>query len=158
MRLVLFEPDIPANTGTMIRLGACLAVPIDIIEPAGFAFSVRTLKRAMLDYAPLAEIVRHASWRAFLEARGGDRLVLLTTRAPLAYTEFAFRGDDVLLVGRESAGVPEAVHERVDARLRIPMGAGARSLNVAAAAAMALGEALRQTAGWPAGDAEGDSE
>jgi len=151
MRLALYQPDIPANTGTMIRLGACLGVPVDIIEPAGFAFTVRELKRAVLDYAPLAEIVRHASWQAFLEARATapGRLILLTTQATLAYTEFAFGADDHLLVGRESAGVPEPVHGRADVRVRVPLRAQARSLNVAVAAAMVLGEALRQTAGWP---------
>lgn len=156
MRLALFEPDIAANTGTMIRLGACLAVPIDIIEPAGFAFTVRELKRAVLDYAALAEIERHVSWSAFLEtheARGG-RLVLLTTKAPLAYTECRFRADDTLLVGRESAGVPAEVHARADACIVIPMRPEARSLNVAVAAAMVLGEALRQCAGWPAASPE----
>lgn len=159
MRLALYEPDIPANTGTLIRLGACLGVPLDIIEPAGFAFTVRELKRAVLDYGPLAEIVRHASWQAFLETRvdGAGRLVVLTTQAPLAYTDFGFRADDVLLVGRESAGVPAAVHERADVRLRVPMRAPARSLNVAVAAAMVLGEALRQTAAWP-GDHERDGK
>lgn len=158
MRLALYEPDIPANTGTMIRLAACLGIAIDIIEPTGFTFTVRDLKRAMLDYAPLAEIVRHASWPAFLEAVGsvGGRLVLLTTRAPLAYTDFAFRADDILLVGRESAGAPEAVHRRVEARLRVPMRPQARSLNVAVAAAMVLGEALRQTELWPARVGEGE--
>lgn len=151
LRLALFEPDIPANTGTMLRLGACLGVAIDIIEPAGFAFTVRELRRAALDYAELAEIERHRSWAGFLvrhESRGG-RLVLLTTRAPLAYTDFRFRADDTLLVGRESAGAPEAVHARADARVRVPLRPGLRSLNVAVAAAMVLGEAMRQCAAWP---------
>lgn len=158
MRLALYQPDIPANTGTMIRLGACLGVAIDIIEPAGFAFTVRDLKRAVLDYGALAEIVRHASWRAFLQAprRGAGRLVLLTTKAPLAYTDFRFRADDVLLLGRESAGVPAAVHERAEARVRVPLRPEARSLNVALAAAMVLGEALRQTAGWQGRPERGD--
>jgi tRNA (cytidine/uridine-2'-O-)-methyltransferase len=151
MRLALYQPDIPQNTGTLLRLGACLGVAVDIIEPAGFAFSDRDLKRAVMDYAPLAESLRHASWRAFLEThRCSDRrLLLLTTKASLAYTEFRFRADDVLLLGRESAGVPAAVHRAVAARLRVPMRPEARSLNVAVAAAMVLGEALRQTGAWP---------
>lgn len=159
MRLALYQPDIPQNAGTLIRLAACLGVAIDIIEPAGFAFSNRDLKRAALDYGPLAEIERHASWQAFQEQhrRSGRRLVLLTTRASLAYTDFRFRADDVLLSGRESAGVPAAVHEAAAARLRVPIRAQARSLNVAVAAAMVLGEALRQTAGWPDRDGEGEA-
>jgi tRNA (cytidine/uridine-2'-O-)-methyltransferase len=151
LRLALFEPDIPANTGTMLRLGACLGVAIDVIEPAGFAFTVRELKRAALDYAQLADIERHRSWAGFLarhESRGG-RLVLLTTKAPLAYTDFSFRADDTLLVGRESAGAPAAVHARADARVRVPLRPGLRSLNVALAAAMVLGEAMRQCSAWP---------
>jgi tRNA (cytidine/uridine-2'-O-)-methyltransferase len=156
MRLALFEPDIAANTGTMIRLGACLGIPIDIVEPAGFSFTVRELRRAALDYAALAEIERHVSWPAFLQAHAarGGRLVLLTTKAPLAYTECRFRADDTLLVGRETAGVPAAMHARADARTAVPMRPGARSLNVAVAAAMVLGEALRQCAGWPAASPE----
>jgi len=159
LRLALFEPDIPANTGTMLRLGACLGVAVDIVEPAGFAFTVRELKRAALDYAGHAEIERHRSWSAFLaahETRGG-RLVLLTTKATRLYTDFGFRADDTLLVGRESAGVPPEVHARADARLRIPMRPGLRSLNVAVAAAMVLGEAMRQCADWPAPDDESEA-
>ena len=159
MRLALYQPDIPQNAGTLIRLAACLGVAIDIIEPAGFAFSNRDLKRAALDYGPLAEIERHASWQAFQEQHrhSGRRLLLLTTRASLAYTDFRFRADDVLLSGRESAGVPAAVHEAAAARLRVPIRAQARSLNVAVAAAMVLGEALRQTVGWPDRDGEGEA-
>jgi tRNA (cytidine/uridine-2'-O-)-methyltransferase len=159
IRLALYQPDIPQNTGTLIRLAACLGVAIDIIEPAGFTFSNRDLKRAALDYGPLAEIRRHDSWEAFGDQHRGSgrRLVLLTTRAALAYTEFRFRADDVLLLGRESAGVPAAVHEAAAARLRVPIGAEARSLNVAVAAAMVLGEALRQTAGWPHRDQGGEA-
>jgi tRNA (cytidine/uridine-2'-O-)-methyltransferase len=149
MRLALYQPDIAQNTGTLLRLGACLGVAVDIIGPAGFDLSDRALRRAGLDYLAHVEMARHASFAAFQaehRARGG-RLVLLTTRAEVAYTAFAFRADDTLLVGRESAGVPEAVHRVADARLSIPMRAGLRSLNVAVAAAMVLGEALRQVEG-----------
>jgi len=150
MRLALYQPDIPQNTGSLIRLGACLGVPIDVIEPCGFPFSARDLKRVALDYVHLAQVARHASWRDFLSQLAGRRVVLLTTRAAAAPADFAFRADDVLMVGRESVGVPAEVHDRADARLRIPMVEGARSLNVALAAAMALGEALRQTGQLPA--------
>jgi len=148
MRLALFEPDIPQNTGALIRLGACLGVPLDIIEPCGFLWSEAKLKRAGMDYLGLAEIVRHPSWAAFAAARDGERLVLLTTKADLSYTEFAFRPSDILLLGRESAGVPDFVHDAATGRLRIPMRAGLRSLNVALAGAIVLAEALRQTGGF----------
>lgn len=147
MRLALYQPDIPQNTGTLIRLGACFGVGVDIIEPCGFLFSDRKLKRAGMDYVDLADVVRHPSWEAFLSARAANRLVLLTTKGATAYQSFAFRPDDVLLLGRESAGVPDDVHARADARLRIPI--KARSLNVALAGAIVLAEALRQTAGLP---------
>ena len=150
MRLALFEPDIPQNTGTLIRLGACLGVAVDIIEPCGFVLSDRRLRRAGLDYLALAHVSRHDSWAAFDAARPqGARLVLLTTQGTLPYHRFAFAPADIILVGRESAGVPEAVHEAATARLVIPMQPGLRSLNVALAAAMVLGEALRQTALLP---------
>jgi tRNA (cytidine/uridine-2'-O-)-methyltransferase len=149
MRLALYEPDIPQNAGALLRLGACLGVAVDIIEPAGFGLGDRRLKRAGMDYLDLAEFTRHASWARFLDQRR-DRLVLLTTRATTPYHHFAFRGDDILLLGRESAGVPDHVHDTVDARLRIPLRPGARSLNMALAAAMVLGEALRQTQLFPA--------
>jgi tRNA (cytidine/uridine-2'-O-)-methyltransferase len=152
MRLALFEPDIPQNAGTLLRLGACLNVGVDIIEPCGFLLTDRGLKRAGMDYLALAALQRHSSWEAFQADRareGGPnqtkgRLILLTTRAAQPYAGFAFAPGDTLLVGRESAGVPQAVHDAADARLLIPMQAGARSLNVALAAAMVLGEALRQ--------------
>jgi tRNA (cytidine/uridine-2'-O-)-methyltransferase len=144
MRLVLFEPDIPQNTGALLRLSACLGVAVDIVEPCGFLFDDRRLRRAGMDYLELAQMTRHSSWDAYRRAARG-RLVLLTTRGETAYTDFAFRADDNLVVGRESAGVPEAVHGAADARLAVPMRAGARSLNVALAAAVVLGEALRQT-------------
>jgi tRNA (cytidine/uridine-2'-O-)-methyltransferase len=153
MRLALYQPDIAQNTGTLLRLGACLGVPVDIVAPAGFDLSDRALRRAGLDYLAHVELVRHASFADFEAARRarGGRLVLLTTRAEMAYTAFAFEAGDTLLVGRESAGVPEAVHRVADARLCIPMRAGLRSLNVAVAAAMVLGEALRQTRGQEGG-------
>jgi tRNA (cytidine/uridine-2'-O-)-methyltransferase len=150
-RLGLYQPDIPQNTGTMLRLAACLGVPVEIIEPAGFDVSDRNLRRAGLDYLERATIARHASFRAFEDWRStsGARLVLATTRGATAYTEFAFRPGDVVLMGRESAGVPEEVHAAADARLLVPMRPGLRSLNVAVAAAMILGEALRQTGTFP---------
>jgi tRNA (cytidine/uridine-2'-O-)-methyltransferase len=149
MRLALFEPDIPQNTAAMLRLGACLGVGIDIIEPCGFLFSDAGFRRAGMDYLERAEIIRHASWSAFQAVHTG-RIVLLTTKAPLAYTAFAFAPGDTLLVGRESAGVPDAVHQAAAARIRIPLRPGLRSLNVAQSAAMVLGEALRQTGGFVA--------
>ena len=153
MRLALYEPDIPQNAGTMIRTAACLGVAVDVIEPCGFVLGDRRLRRAGMDYLARATLVRHASWDAFRAARGGSvgRLVLLTTRADAVYTDFAFDATDTLMVGRESAGVPDAVHDAADARVRVPLVPGERSLNVAAAAAMVLGEALRQTAGFPGG-------
>jgi tRNA (cytidine/uridine-2'-O-)-methyltransferase len=145
IRLALFEPDIAQNTGAMMRLGACLGVGIDLIEPLGFLLSDRRLARAGMDYVHSADIRRHPSWTGFLAAAGGRRLVLLTTRGDTAYTGFAFGPGDTLVMGRESAGAPDFVHEAASARLVIPMRAGLRSLNVATAAAMVLGEALRQT-------------
>lgn len=147
MRLALYQPDIPQNAGAMIRLAACLGVGLDIIEPCGFTFTDRQLKRAAMDYAPLAEVQRHPSWDAFSRTRAG-RLVLLTTAGRIAYTEAAYAAGDVLLVGRESAGVPDTVHAAADLAVRVPMRDGARSLNVTLAAGMVLGEALRQTGGF----------
>ncbi|TVR81121.1 MAG: tRNA (cytidine(34)-2'-O)-methyltransferase [Rhodospirillales bacterium] len=157
MRLALFQPDIPQNTGTLIRTAACLGIAVDIIEPCGFLFTDRHFRRAGLDYLDRASLHRHDSWPAFQAARiagPGSRLILLTTAGPDAYTRFRFHGDDILMVGRESAGVPADVHAAADARLSIPMMAAARSLNVAVAAAMVLGEALRQTA-WADGAVAG---
>jgi tRNA (cytidine/uridine-2'-O-)-methyltransferase len=147
MRLALYQPDIPQNTGTMLRLAACLGVAVDLIEPAGFDVSDRNFRRAGLDYLDVVDITRHASWRAFEDWRRtkGFRLALATTKSALPYTEFAFAPDDILLLGRESAGVPEEVHGAADASIVVPMRQGLRSLNVAVAAAMILGEALRQT-------------
>ena len=149
MRLALFEPDIPQNVGAMVRLGACLGVPIDVIEPCGFAFDPRRLRRVALDYIDHAEIARHSSWNAYTAARGAGRLVLLTTAASTRHVDFAFRADDTLVVGRESVGAPEMVHAAADARVRVPLRPGLRSLNVATAAAIVLGEALRQINGFP---------
>lgn len=145
MRLVLFEPDIPQNAGSLLRLGACLGVAVDIVEPCGFVFGGARLRRAGMDYLEHADFVRHASWEAFLAGKGPGRIVLVTARAEAAYTDYSFAVDDHILLGRESAGVPPAVHGRADARLRIPMKSGLRSINVAQAGAMVLGEALRQT-------------
>lgn len=147
MRLALYQPDIPQNTGAMLRLGAALGVAVDIIEPCGFLLTDRGLKRAGMDYLKSAQMVRHASWAQFRAGFSG-RLLLLTTRGAMTYTDFAFRPGDTLLVGQESAGVPEEVHQAADARLVIPLRPGMRSLNVAQAAAMVLGEALRQTGGF----------
>jgi tRNA (cytidine/uridine-2'-O-)-methyltransferase len=151
MRLALYEPDIPQNAGTILRLAACLGVAVDVIQPAGFDMTDRALRRAGLDYLAHVQIDHHQSFAAFDAARRsrGSRLVLLTTRSTVAYTDFAFTQRDTLLLGRESAGVPQAVHANADACVRIPIRAGLRSLNVAVAAAMVLGEALRQTGGIP---------
>ena len=149
MRLALYQPDIPQNTGTILRLAACFGVPVDLIEPAGFPWDDAKLRRAGMDYRDLAELTRHVSWTAYCGARGPGRLVLLTTKADHSPYDFVFAPDDTLLLGRESAGVPEDVHDACDARLRIPMVAGVRSLNVAVAAALGLGEALRQCRGFP---------
>ena len=152
MRLALYQPDIPQNTGTMLRMAACLGVAADIIEPAGFDASDRAFRRAGLDYLEMLDLTRHPSWRAFEAWRAGRglRLVLATTRADLPYTAFSFGPADVLLMGRESAGVPDTVHAAADARVVVPMRPGLRSLNVAVAAAMIIGEALRQTGAFPA--------
>ena len=150
MQIALFQPDIPQNTGAILRLGACLGVPVHIIEPAGFDASDRALKRAALDYLEHVQIQRHTSFEAFETWRGqlGGRLILLTTKTELAFTDFAFERNDILLLGRESAGVPDDVHEMADASVVVPIASGLRSLNVATAAAMVLGEALRQTDGF----------
>ena len=151
MHIALYQPDIPQNAGTIMRMAACLGLSLDLIEPAGFDASDRSLRRAGLDYLQHLDLTRHASWDVFEAWRQAasptPRLVLLTTRAETAYTEFTFLPDDILLLGRESAGVPEAVHQSVDARIKVPMRPGLRSLNVAMAAAMVVGEALRQTGG-----------
>ena len=129
----------------MIRLSACFAVPLDIIEPCGFPLSIKTLRRSAMDYADIADLVRHDSWDSFQAQRGAGRLVLMTTKAEASIWDFSFRPDDTIMVGRESAGVPEDIERACDARIRIPMSGAARSLNVAMCAGMALSEALRQT-------------
>lgn len=149
MRVALYQPDIPQNAGAVMRTAACLGVAVDVIEPCGFVFDDRRLRRAGMDYLAGVEVTRHASWAAFLAARQGGRLVLLTGRGETSYLALVFRADDVLMLGRESAGVPDEVHGQADARVRIPLVAGMRSLNVAVAAAIVLGEALRQTGGFP---------
>ena len=148
MRMALFEPDLPQNLGAFIRLSAGLGVPLDVIEPCGFPVDDRRIRRAAMDYYDLATLVRHASWAAFCRNRPAGRLVLLTTAGADRLPEAVFRPDDILLMGRESAGEPEDVHAAADLRVRIPLQAGARSLNVALAAAMVLSEALRQTSGF----------
>src|SRR5437763_91321 len=149
MQIALFQPDIPQNTGTILRLSACLDVTAHIIEPAGFPTSDRAFRRAGMDYLDQVALVRHASFAAFeaWRARERARLILLTTRASTSYLDHAFRGSDILLFGRESSGVPQEVHAAADARLVIPMRPGLRSLNVAVAAAMVVGEAMRQARG-----------
>jgi tRNA (cytidine/uridine-2'-O-)-methyltransferase len=143
--IALYQPDIPPNVGTILRLGACLEVTVHIIEPASFAWNDRSLRRAGLDYLDHVRIRRQPSYEAFCAATAGHRQVLLTTKGEMPYTSFAFRGDDILVLGRESSGVSEEVRRRAGAQITIPMRNGMRSLNVAIACAMVLGEALRQT-------------
>ncbi len=152
MRLALFQPDIPQNTGTLLRLGACVNLPLDIIEPCGFILSEKNLRRAGMDYLDICNYRRHDSWEDFLHYRYAHpedygRLILMTTKAAEPYYDFKFQSNDIILMGRESAGVPEPVHRLADARLLIPMNPQARSINMALAAAMVVGEALRQTRG-----------
>jgi tRNA (cytidine/uridine-2'-O-)-methyltransferase len=152
LRLALFQPDIPQNTGTLLRLAACFAVEVDLIEPSGFVFDDRRMRRALLDYAAGLTFRRHNSWDAFLAGRDpAARLILLTTGGTVTLHRFAFATTDTLLLGRESAGVPDCVHQTATARVVIPLAPGMRSLNVALAGAIALAEALRQTDGLPAG-------
>jgi tRNA (cytidine/uridine-2'-O-)-methyltransferase len=149
MRIALYQPDIPQNTGAILRLCACLGIAAHIIEPAGFPVTDRAFRRAGMDYLDAVAIVRHRSWQDFEAWRrgAGHRLVLFTTASSLCYLDHGYRADDVLLFGRESAGVPPEVHAAADSRLAIPLRPGMRSLNIALAAAMAAGEALRQTGG-----------
>jgi tRNA (cytidine/uridine-2'-O-)-methyltransferase len=151
MRIALYEPDIPQNTGTILRLCACLGVEAHIIGPAGFPVTDRAFRRAGMDYIDQVSLTRHESFPAFEAWRRQNKLalVLLTTKAELSYLDHAFSGDQILLLGRESAGVPESVHQAADVRLRVPMRPGLRSINVAMAAALVVGEALRQTGGFP---------
>jgi tRNA (cytidine/uridine-2'-O-)-methyltransferase len=145
MRLALYQPDIPQNTGAILRLCACLGVAVELIEPFGFVWDDRHLKRAGMDYLEQVTLTRHRSWEAFQTAPKAGRLILLTTQGTTPYHRFGFRDDDTLLFGRESAGVPDEVHRAADARVTVPMRRGLRSINVAMAAGMVLGEALRQT-------------
>jgi tRNA (cytidine/uridine-2'-O-)-methyltransferase len=154
MRIALYQPDIAQNTGTILRLCACLGTAADIVEPTGFPSSDRAFRRAGMDYLDQVELTRHASWSAFLRWRADrasplPRLIVFSTRATTSYLDHRFEPDDILLFGRESAGLPDEVHGAADARLVIPMRQGSRSLNVAIAAAIAAGEALRQTGGFP---------
>ena len=148
IRLVLFQPDIPQNAGAMMRLAACMGIALDLVEPCGFPLSDQRLKRAGMDYIDRLNMARHRSWAEFVKSPGG-RLILLTTAGNVSHADFAFQADDRLVVGRESAGVPPDVHDAADARIRIPMQAGIRSINVAQAAAIAVAEALRQTGQLP---------
>ena len=148
MRIALYQPDQAGNVGTILRLGACLGVAVDIVEPCGFPWSDRALKRAGMDYAEIANVTRHADWTAF-EARLEGRLVLFTTAGAARLPEARFEPGDTLLFGSESRGAPEAVHARADRRVRIPQAEGTRSLNIAVAAGIAAAEALRQTGLWP---------
>ena len=155
IRLILFQPDIPQNTGAVLRLGACLAVPVEIIEPCGFVWDDKRLKRAGMDYTAGVDLKRHTSWQDFEMGRKSDagRLVLFTTKAGTLCHEFTFEPGDSLLFGQESAGVPDTVHQAADYRVRIPMAPEVRSLNLAQAAAIGVAEALRQTGGFPQSDA-----
>ena len=155
LRLALYQPDIPQNAGTLMRLAACFDLGLDLIEPAGFPTSDRAFRRAGMDYLDHVRLTRHVSWAAFEEARraAGHRLVLATTRAEMSHLDFPFAQGDVILLGRESAGVPDAVHEATDARIRIPMKPGLRSLNVAVAGAILVAEAMRATGAFAALDA-----
>ena len=148
MRLALFQPDIPQILGAAIRLAACLGVPLDVIEPCGFPLSDAAIRRAAMDYSDIAAVRRHTGWDAFHEVTAG-RLVLFTTHGATPLHDFAFAPSDILLFGRESAGAPPEVHAAADARVVIPLAQGARSLNLVTAATLALGEALRQTNGFP---------
>src|SRR5262249_17753886 len=148
IEIALYQPDIPPNAATIMRMAACFGLKVRIIEPAGFTWSDSSLKRAGMDYLDRALVIRDASWAAFREATKGQRLLLASTEAALPYTDFAFRPGDILIMGRESSGVPSEVHVAADARLLIPMREGLRSLNVALACAMITGEALRQTGGF----------
>lgn len=149
MHIALYQPDIPPNTGTIIRMAACLDVTVHIIEPCGFPFGEKSFRRASMDYIDQSKIIRHISWDAFLDVMGEKRIILLSTKAAEPYMDFKFKDDDILLLGRESAGVPDDVHKRADHRLIIPMTPDTRSLNIALSAAMVLGEALKQTNQFP---------
>ena len=144
VRLALYQPDIAPNVGAMIRLGACMSVPVDVIGPCGFAFSMRAVRRQVMDYGDLADVSDHVSWAQFLANRPAGRLVAMTTRASVPLWDFQFRPSDTILMGQESAGLPDEIHAVADARLVIPMAEGTRSLNIAISAGMAVAEATRQ--------------
>jgi len=150
LRIALYQPDIAGNTGTILRLAACLGLAVDIIEPAGFALSDRNLKRAGMDYIASTVMTRHIDWEAFETFRrdSGRRLVLASTKAETGHTDFAYRPDDILLFGRESAGVPDHVHDACDHRVRVLMAEGQRSINLAVSAGIVAAEAMRQTGGF----------
>jgi len=150
MRIALFEPEIAQNVGAILRLGACLGVSVDLIEPMGFEWDDKRVRRTAMDYIDHVAIARHAGFDAFRATIGSSRLLLFTTKASHSPYDFSFRPDDILLFGKESAGVPAAVADACDDRLRIPMRQQVRSMNLATSAALALGEALRQTAALPA--------
>lgn len=150
MRLALFQPDIPGNVGAVLRTAACFRVPVDVIEPIGFPWDDKRIRRAAMDYGGQAEVTRHIDWAAFEAALGGARLVVMAARGAVPLAEAGFRADDVILMGSESAGAPAYVHARAGLRVRIPIAPGLRSLNVSVAAGIALAEALRQTGGYPA--------
>ncbi len=160
MRIALYEPDIPQNAGTVLRTAACFGIGVDVIEPCGFVWDEKRLRRAGMDYLDGVDVARHSSWRQYYKERKAQtapgRLVLLTTKGSVPYAAFAFLADDTILLGRESAGVPDTVHDAVDARIRIPMVAGMRSLNVAVSAGLVIGEALRQLNGYPYEEQEFD--
>ncbi len=149
MRIALFEPEIAGNVGAVLRLGACLGAAVDLIEPMGFAWDDRRVRRTAMDYIDHVEVVRHPSFAAFRASVGDSKLILFTTKASRSAYNFAYRADDILLFGKESAGVPPEVADASHARLRIPMRAQVRSMNLATSAALALGEALRQTGTLP---------
>lgn len=146
--LALYQPDIPQNVGAAMRLAACLGLTLHIIEPCGFPWDERKIRRAGMDYADLVRLERYSSWNSFIERIRSSRIILLSTRASESYCDFRFQKDDILLLGRESAGVPDDIHQMVHSRVKIPMAGAARSLNVINAASIVLGEALRQTDGW----------
>jgi len=148
MRIAAYQPDIAQNLGTIIRTCACFGVPLDVIEPCGFPFSVKALRRSAMDYADICEILHHDDWESFLKCHSEARIVLLTTKAETSLWNFNFKTDDIILVGRESAGVPTTVAEKADHKILLPMPGGGRSLNVAMSAGIALGESLRQVGRW----------
>ncbi len=150
MRIALFEPEIAGNVGAVLRLGACMGAAVDLIEPMGFAWDDRRVRRTAMDYIDHVTVIRHAGFEAFRETIGSSRLVLFTTKCSDSAYEFAFKPNDILLFGKESAGVPVSVAEACDARVRLPMRPQVRSMNLATSAALALGEALRQTGSLPA--------